>query len=147
MRILLAGSLLAYVPACTITHHAPYESTVSYFRQSSVVSNSPIHEHVYEGGDDDPAAFAGAPRADGSKVLVLPTNHTDRLSEVVGVVDVHNDMGDEEAALAELRARAAALGADAVLGVEFHHGEAHAGEPTHLSGLAVRFLGGLPERR
>ena len=31
------------------------------------------------------------------------------------------------------------MGADAVIGVEFHHGEEH-GEPTHLSGLAVRYI-------
>ncbi len=35
------------------------------------------------------------------------------------------------------------MGADAVVGVEFEHGEGQ-GEPTHLSGLAVRFLPGVP---
>jgi hypothetical protein len=30
------------------------------------------------------------------------------------------------------------MGADAVVGVEFHHGEGD--EPTHLSGMAVRFV-------
>jgi uncharacterized protein YbjQ (UPF0145 family) len=36
-----------------------------------------------------------------------------------------------------IRERAAQMGADAVIGVQFHHGE---GGPTHLSGLAVRFV-------
>jgi hypothetical protein len=31
------------------------------------------------------------------------------------------------------------MGADAVIGVEFHHGEDE-GRPTHLSGMAVRFV-------
>jgi hypothetical protein len=31
------------------------------------------------------------------------------------------------------------MGADAVVGVEFHPGEGE-GEPTHLSGMAVRFV-------
>jgi uncharacterized protein YbjQ (UPF0145 family) len=42
-----------------------------------------------------------------------------------------------------LRVKAAQLGADAVVGVEFHHGESE-GEPTHLSGLAVKFLSAVP---
>jgi uncharacterized protein YbjQ (UPF0145 family) len=39
--------------------------------------------------------------------------------------------------------KAAQLGADAVVGVEFHHGEGE-GEPTHPSGLAVKFLPAAP---
>jgi uncharacterized protein YbjQ (UPF0145 family) len=48
-------------------------------------------------------------------------------------------MGGHDAALQMLKERAAQLGADAVLGVEFHHGHGE-DEPTHLSGLAVRFI-------
>jgi uncharacterized protein YbjQ (UPF0145 family) len=73
------------------------------------------------------------------QVLILQTAHLDRTSEVVGVVDVHEEMGHHAAALADMRRQAAALGADAVVGVEFHHGHGE-GEPTHLSGLAVRFV-------
>jgi hypothetical protein len=73
------------------------------------------------------------------QVLVLQTSHLDHTSEVVGVVDVHERMGHHEAALAEIRRQAARLGADAVVGVEFHHGHGD-DEPTHLSGLAVRFV-------
>jgi uncharacterized protein YbjQ (UPF0145 family) len=72
-------------------------------------------------------------------VLVLQSSHIDRLTEVVGVIDVHAEMGGHEAALEMLKQRAAQLGADAVLGVEFHHGHGE-DEPTHLSGLAVRFI-------
>jgi uncharacterized protein YbjQ (UPF0145 family) len=60
----------------------------------------------------------------------------------VGVIDVHAEMGGHDAALAMLKLRASQLGADAVLGVEFHHGHGEE-EPTHLSGLAVRFIDGI----
>lgn len=46
------------------------------------------------------------------------------------------------AALAVLREKAADMGADAVIGVDFQHGEGHDGEPIHLSGLAIRYLNG-----
>jgi hypothetical protein len=85
--------------------------------------------------DSDPG---GSP-SDASRVLVLQTTKLDRYAEVIGVVDVHEAMGTEQAALATLRRKAAAMGADAVIGVEFHHGEGE-GEPTHLSGMAVRFV-------
>ena len=89
-------------------------------------------EHAHDG---DPIALS--PREQG--VLVLQTAELTRPAEVVGVVDAHEKMGHHDEALAHLKARAAALGANAVVGVEFHHGEGE-GEPTHLSGLAVRFL-------
>lgn len=73
-------------------------------------------------------------------VQVLPEKRPSRPAEVVGVVDAHVDMGDHEQALALLREKAAALGADAVIGVDLQHGEGHKGEPIHLSGLAVRYL-------
>lgn len=57
-------------------------------------------------------------------------------TEIVGVLDFHSRAEDEDKGFDELRARAAALGADAVIDAEFEHGEA--GELSHLSGLAVR---------
>jgi hypothetical protein len=83
---------------------------------------------------------SGVAPTDPSRVLVLQTTKLERFAEVLGPVDVHEPMGSDQAALQRLREKAAALGADAVVGVEFHHGEAE-GEPTHLSGLAVRFVG------
>jgi hypothetical protein len=95
-------------------------------------------------------ASAGAPVRAGpaldpdvvSRIAVLPTSKPDRPAVVVGVVDVHEPMANEGAALQRLREKAAALGADAVLGVEFHHGEETG--PTHLSGLAVRYTTSNP---
>jgi hypothetical protein len=89
---------------------------------------------------DGKLAGAGAmQQTEASNVLVLQTTKLDRYAEVVGVLDVHEGMGDERVALQRLREKAAAMGADAVIGVEFHHGEDE-GEPTHLSGMAVRFV-------
>jgi uncharacterized protein YbjQ (UPF0145 family) len=75
--------------------------------------------------------------------LLLQSHHLDRPAEVVGILDVHERMGHHEEALEELQLEAERLGADAVVGVDFHHGE-HEGEPTHLSGLAVRYLPRMP---
>lgn len=74
---------------------------------------------------------------------MLQGKHLDRPAQVIGVVDAHEAMGNQDAALWVLKKKAAELGADAVVGVEFNHGEG-AGEPTHLSGLAVRFLQAVP---
>ena len=75
------------------------------------------------------------------RILILQTRKLDRPAEVLGVVDAHGESGSEEMALDALRRKAAAIGADAVVGVEFHHAESK-GEPLHLSGLAVRYISG-----
>jgi hypothetical protein len=89
--------------------------------------------------DIEPNVGTGVAPSDADRILVLQTTKLDRYAEVVGVVDVHEAMGTEQTALAALRRKAVAMGADAVVGVEFHHGEGE-GEPTHLSGMAVRFV-------
>ncbi len=73
-----------------------------------------------------------------STVLVLVDKRVDRPTEVVGVLDFHSQATSEDKGFDELRARAAAMGAEAVIGAEFEHGEGN--EPSHLSGMAVRFL-------
>ncbi len=76
--------------------------------------------------------------AKAAKVQVLET--ADNLgcpTEVIGLVDVHEPVKTVDEALHELRLDAARIDAQAVVGVEFHHGEPGE-EPTHLSGEAVR---------
>jgi uncharacterized protein YbjQ (UPF0145 family) len=58
------------------------------------------------------------------------------LCNVVEVVDLHTRATSEDKGFDELRARAAAVGADAVMDAEFEHGEGN--EPSHLSGTIVR---------
>lgn len=69
-------------------------------------------------------------------VRVMARNDLGCRIEVLGLVDVHEDVGTSEQALGELKMRAAELGAEAVVGVDFEHGDGH--EATHLSGMAVR---------
>ena len=99
-------------------------------------------------------SFRSPRLADAAKnMVVLQAQDAGRPTEVIGVIDVHEATGEHDAALQTLRQRAALIGADAVLGIEFHHeGDEH-GEnkeskdvETHLSGLAVRFRPVLQER-
>jgi hypothetical protein len=108
-----------------------------YVMPPGTSSQAPRGAVILAGGE--PRGAAAMRQADASNVLVLQTTKLDRYAEVVGVVDVHEGMGDERVALQALREKAATMGADAVIGVEFHHGEGE-GEPTHLSGMAVRFV-------
>lgn len=71
-----------------------------------------------------------------ARVIVTHDREIGYPSEVVGVLDFHSQASSEDKGFAELRARAAALGADAVIGAEFEHGED--GGLSHLSGMAVR---------
>jgi hypothetical protein len=113
------------------------EETLEYRTASApLVSGS-------EPPESPPPGAVAVARTDPAHVLVLQSTHLDRPAEVVGVVDAHVAMGSHDSALDVVRQRAAALGADAVVGVEFHHGEGE-GQPTHLSGLAVRFIDRLP---
>lgn len=70
-------------------------------------------------------------------VLVLVDKRVDRPSEVLAILDFHSNAEDEDKGFDELRARAYAIGAEAVLAAEFEHG---ADGTSHLSGIAVRFL-------
>jgi hypothetical protein len=145
MRVRLCGLLVvAALAGCASEYHPEYhpQTTTSYQQIVSYPTN------VFMNASPPMAAAASegatTTQGDPSRVLVLQSTHLDRPSEVLGVVDAHVPMGGHDKALEVLRRRAAALGADAVVGVEFHHGEGE-GEPTHLSGLAVRFLQSVPD--
>ena len=155
MRIAILGiGALAASAGCASEYHPEYHPQSTY----TVEQNVSYGATIFQGGSG-PARAERAPRGESassdapseaplahgnpSSVLVLESTHLDRPAEVVGVVDAHLPMGSHEAALDALRRRAAEMGADAVVGVEFHHGEGE-GQPTHLSGLAVRFLHAVP---
>jgi hypothetical protein len=134
---------LIALSGCMSEYHPEYhpESTTKYEQNVSYPTT------VFAVGSPAPAATeapgVAAPQGDSSRILVLEGTHLDRPAEVVGVIDAHMPMGSHDAALDLVRRRAAQMGADAVVGVEFHHGEGE-GQPTHLSGLAVRFLPAVP---
>lgn len=128
LRAVATVAVVAIVPGC-----APDEL------QPIIVHPTPILVEARSIGSGASTRVDGA-RADVSRIQVLPGKRPDRPAEVIGVVDAHVPMGDHERALAVLKEKAAALGADAVIGVDFEHGEAHEKGPVHLSGLAVRYL-------
>jgi len=129
--------LLATVCAGCAEHEGPQPVLVA--SPVTYVTHLPAGGGGHAG--EGPAVLVAPERA--RRVLILQGRKLDRPAEVVGIVDAHEPSGRQDAAFAGLQQRAAAMGADAVIGVEFHHGESH-GEPIHLSGLAVRFLDQAP---
>jgi hypothetical protein len=129
--------------ACDNEYHPEYHPQTSYSVNQSLSYPTTVFQTSGGSPISSNPELGPVARRDPSSVLVLQSTHLDRPAEVIGVVDAHVPMGSHEAALDVVRRRAADLGADAVVGVEFHHGEGE-GQPTHLSGLAVRFLQSVP---
>ncbi len=73
----------------------------------------------------------------GRQILVIPGTNLGRPCIIVGVLDFHTNADSEDKGFDEMRRYALALGADAVIQAEFEHGKD--GEPSHLSGMAVRY--------
>jgi uncharacterized protein YbjQ (UPF0145 family) len=75
----------------------------------------------------------------GRHIPVLPDDHCPdkHHCDILEIVDIHTQAVSQDKGFDELRARAAAEGADAVVGAEFEHGEGN--EPSHLSGMIVRY--------
>jgi uncharacterized protein YbjQ (UPF0145 family) len=96
--------------------------------------------------DDDLTSNDPTERARSRSVVVVPQNDAGCESEALGLVDVHRGARTQEQALDVLRQKAARLGAERVIGVEFHHGETGE-EPSHLSGVAVRCRAFMQGRR
>jgi hypothetical protein len=143
-RSALGGACaLVLLAACGNEYHPDYHPDVRYAYSQSINAPTTVFNSDSQTPEHALPANDGSPGGNPSRVLVLETKHLDRPAEVVGVVDAHEEMGKHEAALWALKTKAARLGADAVVGVEFHHGEGQ-GEPTHLSGLAVRFVRAVP---
>ncbi len=68
-----------------------------------------------------------------------PRGHT---CDILEVVDLHTNADSEDKGFDELRAHARAIGANAVVAAEFEHGDN--GEPSHLSGMIVRYGKPIP---
>ncbi len=93
-------------------------------------------ENKYAKENEEPVT----PELEAKAAKVQVVQNADSLgcaTEVIGIVDVHEPVKTVDQALHELRLDAARIDAQAVVGVEFHHGEPGE-EPTHLSGEAVR---------
>lgn len=132
-----AAILLVVLTACGNVDPQPVAYPVPYTTHVEVRPETRI---VLPGGESrvvEPS-YPDA-RLAHADIVVTTERKLARPTEIVGVIDEHEPSGRQDAAFALLRDRAAAMGADAVVGVEFHHGE-EKGEPTHLSGLAVRYV-------
>ena len=97
-----------------------------------------LREHEHEHAELAHAEHRAVSPEAAARVQLIESESTGREMEAIGVVDAHEKPGHHEEALEELREAAAAVGAEAVVGVEFHHGEGHT-EVSHLSGMAVRY--------
>jgi uncharacterized protein YbjQ (UPF0145 family) len=96
------------------------------------------HEHCCHDGEHAHAQRRQVSPEAAARIVIFESERNDREMEAVGIVDAHERQGHHDEALQELREQAAALDAEAVVGVEFHHGEGH-GAVSHLSGVAVRY--------
>jgi uncharacterized protein YbjQ (UPF0145 family) len=91
-----------------------------------------------DGDDDDEAPPTPEQVAAGAHVRVLETVDPSQRTEVVGLVDVHEPTGRESQGIADLKARAAMRGAEALIHVEVHP-PAPGENITHFAGMAIRF--------
>jgi hypothetical protein len=137
--LLVTAALLAGCdrpePQQVLAYPVPYTTRVEVQPETRIIVPSMP-------ASTEPAWGEGA-RAARVDIVITTARKLDRPTEVVGVIDAHEPSGEQDAAMRLLRERAASMGADAVVGVEFHHGE-EKDEPTHLSGLAVRFVDRSP---
>ena len=120
---------LLWLVAC-----APPPSTAPATNPVYVSSSATVAVNDTAAPEPSPATVAPGAR----RVLVLVDKHVDRPTEVLGVLDFHSDATSQDKGFEELRARASEMGADAVIAAEFEHGDGN--EPSHLSGMVVRFL-------
>jgi len=149
MRVLSVGlAALLACAGCASEYHPEYHPVSSY-----TVNQSVSYPTIYEVGAGAPQVESPPPvvstppdprpAVDPSHVLVIESARLERPGEVICVVDVADATGTRDSGLALLKQRAAEMGADAVVSVEFHRG-ASEGQPAHVSGLAGRFLKAAP---
>jgi uncharacterized protein YbjQ (UPF0145 family) len=136
MRLVVPLAAIALLAGCASTQarpdfpEAPPPTTAS---SEATEASSEAAEIAEERAIiNDPAIIAA-----GEKVRIIQNDHLECPSEVLGLVDIHEEVKNQDQALTVLKRKAAKMGAQAVIGVEFHHGEPGE-EPTHLSGMAVR---------
>lgn len=92
-------------------------------------------DHDDDHGGLPPMPTDAATMAAAQRLSVTPSS-LECPTEILGIVDVHENSGSKDRALQALRVRAVQLGAEALTNIEFRHGD-H-GEKLHLSGTAVR---------
>ena len=135
-EMMVTGVVAAAVAACGPPAQAPNVYVNTQAASSAAAGAGAGGADVT--GDDVADASEPMLSPTARKVIVLVDKRVDRPTEVLGVFDFHSAATSEDKGFDELRRRAAEIGADAVIGAEFEHGDD--GGPSHLSGMAVRFL-------
>jgi hypothetical protein len=154
VKTMMAGAIAAAVVGCGPPAQAPNVYVNTQATAAASVGGGAAVDVSDDTGDEGPpgatapvttAPVTTVPVATGPmmtpaarSVIVLVDKYVDRPTELLGVFDFHSAATSEDKGFDELRAHAAAIGADAVIGAEFEHGDD--GGPSHLSGMAVRFL-------
>lgn len=133
MRARVATVVMLLLPACgplIIQERAPMQAL------------APPASHEASGSAHDGSAVIPVPAqltAAEARVSVFPKGSDPKgRTMVVGVLDLHTSAQNADKGFDVLRVMAAQLGADAVIGAEFEHGEGS--EPSHLSGMAIRYM-------
>ena len=135
MRARLVAVITLLLPACGPLF-VQERSTAYEPRRHETAEHAPAH---------DSSAIVPVPdqlTPTEARVAVFPKGSEPKgRTMVLGVLDMHTSATNPDKGFDVLRVRAAQLGADAVIGAEFEHGDGD--EPSHLSGMAIRYLGGV----
>jgi hypothetical protein len=131
----------AATSACTptlVVHKEEITAQAAHVGNDGTTASASEGGAASEGSEEGPTIDIPNPLPTAiARIPVLTTKRPDLPAEVVGVLDFHTRADSEDKGFDELRWRAAQLGAAAVIGAEFEHGEGT--EPSHLSGMAVRW--------
>src|SRR5579859_5704653 len=99
----------------------PSSATASSESAPSAVTSTPPPS---PSSDDGPSLTVTYPLApDVARIQILVDKHLNRSAELIAVFDFHTDATNEDKGFDQLRLAAARVGADAVIGAEFEHGD------------------------
>jgi uncharacterized protein YbjQ (UPF0145 family) len=112
------------VSLMTVTGAGCHHMRAAQYAQGT--SHAPVADHDDDHDHDHAPEGPVTPelQAAADRVLVLQGG-AERACEVLGLIDEHGHMGQEDVALARLRRDAARMGGDAIIHVEFHHAGDH----------------------
>jgi len=88
--------------ACANEYHPEYhpETAVNYSQNMTTSTNTTIFAENGKQQISDSPSDAPPAHGDPNHVLILQSTHLDRPTEVVGVIDAHLPVGDQDAAMA-----------------------------------------------
>ena len=141
MRVPTLLSLAIGLTAAACAPTLVVQKTVDPSRTSASVESAPpatptLSSNGDDGGPSLSVAYPLSPEV--ARIQILVDKHSSRSAEMIAVFDFHTDATSADKGFDQLRLAASRVGADAVIGAEFEHGDE--GAKSHLSGTAVRFL-------